>query len=116
MSNTSPDRLDRIEAALESLSQEVRATNQTVESLSQEVRATNQTVESLSQEVRVASQNADRVCNSIDTLVQTIYVRSESVEANMMGFREELASANETARMQAESVRELIRLLNQKQA
>ncbi|NJL42944.1 MAG: hypothetical protein HC935_05420 [Pseudanabaena sp. SU_2_4] len=59
MSNSSPDRLDRIEAALESLSQQVRATSQTVENLSHEVRATNQTVENLSHEVRATNQTVE---------------------------------------------------------
>jgi len=58
----------------------------------------------------------DNLTGSIDRLVEALYVEFPRVRADVNAIRDELASANETAKIQAESVRELIRLLNQKQA
>jgi hypothetical protein len=58
----------------------------------------------------------DHLVSSIEQLVQALYVEFPRVRADVNAIHDELVSANETAKIQAESVRELIRLLNQRQA
>jgi hypothetical protein len=60
--------------------------------------------------------NMAQLINRIDRLVEALYVEFPRIRADINAIHDETASTNETAKIQAESVRELIRLLNQKQA
>lgn len=62
------------------------------------------------------TSRVDNLVGSIEQLVQALYVEFPRVRADVNVIHDELVSANETAKIQAESVRELIRLLNQRQA
>lgn len=89
-------------------------------------RFANTTEQSISQ----LSDRVERVVEGIERLIEALHVELPAVKAEVNGFREELQQSNKRmtriesaierqttiAATQAESVRELIRLLNQKQA
>ena len=100
------DRLDRFANSVEEFQAESRA------NMSQLATRMNQLTVSVDQ----VTIRVDNLTGSIDRLVEALYVELPRVSADVNAIHDELISANETAKIQAESVRELIRLLNQRQA